>query len=763
MRRGVILLLLVALLLTACKTALPAVEPTVAVEKAVTKGVVVTATATAGSQATRAPAGTPVATPTPQPTDSPTPSPTATPLPTRTPTSTSSPTPTPSPTPTVALPVLELRPPMVIDSEGGRLYLAATADGVEGIVALAATDGQWLATYLITGQLAVDNVHGWLYVDQDETGLSVLDAPTGERRTVIALPSNSNEWREENPVPQADPLTGQVLAFRDNVVYIADPSQGAVVDTISFDIPKADDCRSGDGPLPISWVEYDNGRRILYLDFLTYVCTPWFGDTVVSYDLNARAEIARGGYSYPTATAFDGALYGSSWYRMGVGYRWLWREGQPRFVSADWGNTARLYVDSTRGWLYEASAAGGFRVFDAETMSLLINIPRPVEGDLVGYDPRTDQLYFLSEGQLRTWLASAIQPPTPEPLQVSNPPAEPVGRLFVSPAWSQDRTLFGLWDYDVTQGDCYVFGSMGGLLYLSCDGGNTWGQPRGGLRGGCERISALAVSPGYARDQTLLAGVVGRGVFKSTDGGQLWQPASTGLSSMYLSQILLSPDFEHDQTAFATAGAGGTLYRSTSGGTIWQSLDVDVPLLALSPEFDRDQTLMGVSAGQVLLSRDSGDTWEQLGDQPNGASFAMLSIAPLFERWQVAFAFGGGTHHLYRSADGGRNWESVLDVGGSAFRSSSQQLVYGPETADGRLLFLSITVIDNVAGASVERRTLYRSVDGGRTWQTVELPGGIWPMAVAISPSFDQDGLLFVGTADGQVHILDAAALAAKQ
>jgi photosystem II stability/assembly factor-like uncharacterized protein len=372
-------------------------------------------------------------------------------------------------------------------------------------------------------------------------------------------------------------------------------------------------------------------------------------------------------------------------------------------------------------------------------------------------------LYFLSEGQLRTWLASAIQPPTPEPLQVSPPPAEPVGRLFVSPTWAQDRTLLGLWDYDVTQGDCYVFGSMGGLLYLSRDGGNTWGQPRGGLRGGCERISALAVSPGYARDQTLLAGVVGRGVFKSTDGGQLWQPSSTGLSSMYLSRILLSPDFEHDQIAFATAGTRGALYRSTSGGATWQSLDVDMHLFALSPEFDRDQTLMGVSAGQVLLSQDGGDTWEQVGDQPDEAFFAMLSIAPLFERWQVVFAFGDGTHHLYRSADGGRSWESVLDVGGSAFRPSSQRLVYGPETADGRLLFLSITVIDDVAGASVERRTLYRSVDGGQTWQAVELPGGNWPTAMAISPSFGQDGLLFVGTADGQVHILDAAALAAKQ
>jgi hypothetical protein len=43
------------------------------------------------------------------------------------------------------------------------------------------------------------------------------------------------------------------------------------------------------------------------------------------------------------------------------------------------------------------------------------------------------------------------------------------------------------------------------------------------------------------------------------------------------------------------------------------------------------------------------------------------------------------------------------------------------------------------------------------------LPTGITPSALAISPDFAQDGLLFVGTADGQVIALDAMALVEEQ
>ncbi|MGA9349642.1 MAG: hypothetical protein WBW48_12685, partial [Anaerolineae bacterium] len=546
--------ILLVLLLAACGT------PEVGIERTPTPGPTVTAMLALPAT----PSAQPATQATTLPTDSPTPLPTETPPPSVPPTSTRPPTltltptaiPTTIPTETPAASptpiVVELSSPMVVDSEAGRLYMSATIDGVQQVVALAATDGQLLSTYDIVGPFAADGVHGWLYVDRDETGLTVLDAQTGIPHAIVPLPSNKNEWREDNPAPQADPATGQVLAFRDNVVYVADPEKAVVTRTIPFDIPKAEDCRMPTGPLPIEWATYDSARRILYLDFETYVCTPWIGHTLVSYDMTSRTEIAQRGVPPPfSATAFDGYLYGSSWFRMGDGFRWAWRDGRPWFESSDWSyGVPEFEVDPTRQWLYGLDV-GGLHVFDARTMALIMIAPLPVDGQLVGYDPKTDQLYFLVNGGLWPWPASAIQPPTPKPLSVSHPPTTSVRSLVVSPTWPQDKTLFGIWNAEDNLGKCWVFGKFGGPLYVSDDGGSTWSRSRGGLPDGCDNISALAVSPDYARDRTLLAGVIGLGIFKSTDGGQLWEPSSAGLLSMGLEQILLPPGFAQDRTAYA--------------------------------------------------------------------------------------------------------------------------------------------------------------------------------------------------------------------
>jgi photosystem II stability/assembly factor-like uncharacterized protein len=644
---------------------------------------------------------------------------------------------------------------LVVDSAGGRLYLSGEVNGVPQIVALAASGGRLLASYGITGTFAVDPVRGRLYVDRKEIGLSVLDAKTGAVQATVFLP---HDRTRRYPAPKADPVTGLALAFRDNVIYFIDPDQGAVGDTISFDVPKSS-CGSPAGLSGINWAELDSPRRLIYLKFTTYTCTPHYGETLVSYDLDARAEITRQDIQLFAATASDGYLYGSGALRMGyVGIltvlRWAWRDGQPWQQSEGWVDWADLYVDSTRGRLYEAHH--DLRVLDAETLNLLLSVPKPVDGDLVGYDPATEQLYFLSESGLHPWPVSALGPPSPEPPQVSAPPSKPLRRLFVSPTWPQDKTLFGLWDY--AWSSCYDLGGLSGLFYLSGDGGDTWAQPRGGLRGSCERVSTLAVSPGYARDRTILAGIPGLGVLKSTDGGQSWPLSSAGLSHLYVRRILLSPDFERDQTAFVLAGRNrGTLYRSLDGGATWQPLDVNLGWVAMSPEFGQDQVLMGISFDDrgVLLSRDKGDTWERVGEAPEGISFGMLSVAPQFQHWQVVFAYGDGS--LYHSTNGGHTWNAVLSPGPSVY-FSPPQFVYGPATDQGRQIFLLATTSDYDYDPPVERNTLYYS-ENAVEWQIIELPSGLTPTSLALSPDFARDGLLFVGSAEGRVVALEAGTL----
>ncbi len=81
----------------------------------------------------------------------------------------------------------------------------------------------------------------------------------------------------------------------------------------------------------------------------------------------------------------------------------------------------------------------------------------------------------------------------------------------------------------------------------------------------------------------------------------------------------------------------------------------------------------------------------------------------------------------------------------------------------GRLLFLLTTerVYANHGDTSTVtyEGALYRSTDGGMSWEALALPEDLVPSALAISPTFDQDGLIWLGTADGRIVPMGAEQL----
>jgi photosystem II stability/assembly factor-like uncharacterized protein len=284
----------------------------------------------------------------------------------------------------------------------------------------------------------------------------------------------------------------------------------------------------------------------------------------------------------------------------------------------------------------------------------------------------------------------------------------------------------------------------------------------------------LGLSPSFVEDQTVLAGVGGWGLFRSTDRGRLWTPSGRGLLKIAPSQILLSPGFARDHIALARAKTG-EIYRSDDGGLTWQSLPITLGLLATSPEFEQDQTLMGANYDdstqqtKLYLSRDGGYHWDQLAYLPQGVNLNLLTLAPLFGKWHVAFAFDNNGV-LYRSSDGGFNWEAVLNTVYSvddsgiinlepapgseeylSFFSSPPQLVIAPDLEVKRSVFFLVNTRAITPNPASIQGTLYYSKDGGLTWQVAQLPDNIVPTALAVSPDFARDGLLFLGTVDGQV------------
>ncbi|HNT75462.1 MAG TPA: hypothetical protein PKH77_10620 [Anaerolineae bacterium] len=102
--------------------------------------------------------------------------------------------------------------------------------------------------------------------------------------------------------------------------------------------------------------------------------------------------------------------------------------------------------------------------------------------------------------------------------------------------------------------------------------------------------------------------------------------------------------------------------------------------------------------------------------------------------------FAARASGLYRSTDGGRSWQSAYASLSLTQPLPTTSVVLSPDFAADRTVF-----------AGVPGGVLY-SLDGGETWRTVEL-GSPPPVVstLALSPDFRRDGVLLAGTMEDGV------------
>ena len=147
-------------------------------------------------------------------------------------------------------------------------------------------------------------------------------------------------------------------------------------------------------------------------------------------------------------------------------------------------------------------------------------------------------------------------------------------------------------------------------IWRSNDDGQTWQPSSRGLTD--LGITRLAVSPDFARDGTLYA-LSQRGVFRSTDRGATW----TSLADRYapllkdltvsFSALAVSPNFAHDNTLLIGHSSG--LWRSTDRGETWTSINGGpaATRLAYAPD---GSIVFAVDYDGVHRSNDGGLTWQ---------------------------------------------------------------------------------------------------------------------------------------------------------
>ncbi|MGH9765316.1 MAG: WD40/YVTN/BNR-like repeat-containing protein, partial [Blastocatellia bacterium] len=127
----------------------------------------------------------------------------------------------------------------------------------------------------------------------------------------------------------------------------------------------------------------------------------------------------------------------------------------------------------------------------------------------------------------------------------------------------------------------------------------------------------------------------GGGIFKSTDGGDNWQPLTNGVPSEGLGRIgiAVTPTNHNRIYAIVDAKAGG-LYRSDDAGATWTLISSDKRIYGRGWYFckivadPKDADKVYVSNTSVYRSNDAGKTWTAIKGAPGGDDYHQLWIYP---------------------------------------------------------------------------------------------------------------------------------------
>jgi hypothetical protein len=220
-------------------------------------------------------------------------------------------------------------------------------------------------------------------------------------------------------------------------------------------------------------------------------------------------------------------------------------------------------------------------------------------------------------------------------------------------------------------------------------------QPLGpGNIGG--RTRSLVIRPDDPN--TMYAGAVGGGVWKTTDGGRSWSPLSDLLPSIGISALAMdpaSPDTLYAGTGEWYAGdaiRGAGIFQTTDGGATWTLLEGTanhffyyVNKIVLSPGDSR--RIYAATWDGVFFSPDAGATWQMVLDRSGALAGCQDLVIRTDQASDYLFAAcgaeGAADPAIFRNVDaaGSGKWEKAFTADNMARTSlalapSNQATVY---------------------------------------------------------------------------------------
>ena len=271
--------------------------------------------------------------------------------------------------------------------------------------------------------------------------------------------------------------------------------------------------------------------------------------------------------------------------------------------------------------------------------------------------------------------------------------------------------------FDPRNSNRLLAGTASGGLWITEDGGATWRANQDFLPN--LSISTLAFDPRnpdvvYMGTGEASAGLVGIGVFKSTDAGRTWAFLSAtspdqNLDWRFVNRLAVHPQ----QTQVVLAGVTndtrslGGIYRSADGGFSWTKVSSFKALDVAFDPYEPTRALAGLDNGKLAYSSDAGATWTSTAPLTT-----TLTGRGTTARAEIAFA-RSQPGVVYASLDNqkGQVWRS--DDSGVTWRLLATPAHLNNQGDYDNAIWVDPTDASHVVVAGLD---IYQSRDGGASF-----------------------------------------------
>jgi len=254
-----------------------------------------------------------------------------------------------------------------------------------------------------------------------------------------------------------------------------------------------------------------------------------------------------------------------------------------------------------------------------------------------------------------------------------------------------------------------------------------------GMSGRITAIDALAADPSF-----IYIGAASGGVWKTTNAGADWTPVFDDQPLLNIGSVAIqqsNPDVVWVGTGEGnprnSMNLGGGIFKTMDGGKTWKLMGLEKTICIYRVRIDPTdpEVVYAAAIGNpyaphpekgVWKTIDGGDTWKQILKVNDSTGCGELVMDPhnpnklIANMWQFyrtpySSRSGGAGSGLYITVDGGKNWKKLSEKEGLPSGQLGRIGVAFAPSLKGRVY----------AKVEATKNGLYRSDDGGFTWQLV--------------------------------------------